>query len=138
MFRRVLARDVAMKALRWASLVLLLAGSTAMAAWFRSATYGIATHVLAAQFLFALIPAVAAAALLWSGDSPKKNRVLPAHAILLTLLCVCVSESWCAIEESAFRSEAKARAEVTYSRARWFPYGAHGLMFSDGSFAAHD
>ena len=132
------SRNTAMKVIRWATLVLLLAGSTALAGWFRSASYGIATNILAAQFLFSLIPAAAAAALLWSGDLPKRNSLLPALATLLALLCVCVSEAWCSIEESAFRNEAKSRAVATYSRARWFPYGAHGLISTDGSFSAHD
>ena len=127
-----------MKVIRWAAVVLLLAGSTAIAGWLRSSTYGIAINILAAQFLFSLIPAAAAAALLWSGELPRKVSVLPALAILLALLCVCFSEAWCAIEENAFRNEAKLRAEVTYSRVRWFPYGAHGLISSDGSFSAHD
>ena len=127
-----------MTLIRWAVPVLLLAGSTALAGSFRSASYGIAINIVAAQLLFSLIPAAPAAALLCSKDLPRRRSVLPALALLLALLCVGVSEAWCAIEERSFRIEASERGEAAYSRARWFPYGAHGLVYRDGSFSAHD
>lgn len=103
----------------------------------RSATYGFSAVVAAAElcFCFVLIWSVGAVVHLCLG---RMKRSLMLCVLLVPLLCATLSEAWCHLEEASFRSEVRALDTLHHSGARWFPYGSSGLMYTDGSYAAHD
>ena len=57
----------------------------------------------------------------------------------LWFLSVLLCEIWFAVEERAFVRECQAVADTRrLARPRWAPYRSYGLVYSDGTFSAHD